>query len=302
MDLIDNVIPLARNLFWVSAPGKGKFPFCNSFLITGRDTVLIDAGINEKTIREIDRQRRIDALLITHSHPDHILNWHVLKDRRIIMPAETPDVITDLIQLGIRFTGSEENAYHWRKRVADELGLQPMRLPDDRFKDGDMIDTGGYRLQAIHAPGHLDDHYCFLFEGAVLLTTDIDFSSFGPWYGNPESDIVQFKKSIEKVRSIPFHLACSSHKSPVQVKDAPQAFSDYLAGFDRHAKLIWDQCETPISLAELIQVSPIYRNKMPNLTVQRIFEGAMMKKQLDLMVQEGQVEKNGETYRSLKES
>lgn len=295
MEPTDSIVPLAKNLFWLKAPGRGKFPYCNGFLITGKETVMIDAGLGEKAIREIDSRKRIDRLVISHSHSDHILRWHLLKDRHLMLPKETPDEIGDLLQLGIRFTGTEEKGRLWREKVADGCGLKPMRPPDSRFSDGDLIDCGGITLQAIHAPGHLNDHYCFLVqESGILLTTDIDFDSFGPWYGNPESDIDLFKQSARKVQEYPFEWVCSSHKAPIAKKDAQQAFASYLAVFDRQQQLILEQCRIPQTVAAMVEHSPIYLNKMPIRSVQMIIEENIIRKILVQLTRQGLVEdKNG---------
>jgi glyoxylase-like metal-dependent hydrolase (beta-lactamase superfamily II) len=286
MELTDNIVPLVKNLFWIKAPGKGKYPYCNGFLLTGKQNLLIDAGIGEAMIKEIDAVKRIDILLISHSHPDHMLRWHLLRDRHMMMPAETPEMVTDFSRLAFRFTGSEEYAFHWIKRVKEDLELETLRLPDSRFADGDIIDLGGPKCKAIHTPGHLNDHYCFLFQDSVLLTMDIDFDSFGPWYGNPESDIVMFKQSIHKIRQVSFDLVCSSHKPPISAKAAPQAFDDYLAIFEQRKQQILDLCDRPKSFDDLLTASPFYRNKMPDKNLQKVFEGWMIQKNLDLLVSE----------------
>ncbi len=296
MALIDNIVPLAKNLFWIKAPGKGKYPYCNGFLITGKQNLLIDAGVGDEMIAEIDSRKRIDTLLISHSHPDHMLQWHLLKDRHVMMPAETPDLVTDISQLALRFTGSQANAVLWIKRVRDVLGLQPLRAPDSRFSDGEIIDLGGARLMAIHAPGHLNDHYCFLYENSVLLTTDIDFDSFGPWYGNPESDIDRFKQSIAKVRNLKFDLVCSSHKPPIIGKEAQQAFDDYLAVFDQRKQQIMELCNGRRTFEDIVAESPFYRNKMPDRNMQKIFEGRMIQNNLDILISEELVECTNNMY------
>ena len=293
---IDNIIALAKDLFWVKAPEKGKYPYCNGFLITGSQNLLIDAGMGKEMIQEVDSFKRIDILLISHSHPDHMLRWHLLKDRHIMMPAETPESVTDFSKLALRFTGSEEASVHWIKRVREVLKLEPLRIPDSRFGDGDTIDLGGPVLKAIHAPGHLNDHYCFYFRNSVLLTTDIDFDSFGPWYGNPESDIDLFKRSIRKVREYPFDLVCGSHKPPIPAKDANQAFDDYLAIFEQRKQQILDLFDGPKSFADLVEASPFYRNKMPDKNLQFVFEGRMIQKNLDLLSAEGRIKSEGGVY------
>ena len=95
--------PVAAALWLVEGPGKYRFPHCNGFLMVGDRVILIDAGVGERRIREIDRRMRIDTLIISHPHPDHILAWHVLKDRQLVLPAQTPESVGDLNRLGQRF-------------------------------------------------------------------------------------------------------------------------------------------------------------------------------------------------------
>ncbi len=297
MEPTDNLVPLADNLFWVKAPRKGKYPFCNGFLLTGKETVLIDAGIGKEGIKKIDAQFGIDCLLISHSHPDHVMFWHHLSDRRIIMPKETPDAICDLISLGERFTGSLEKAQHWKSRVSDGFGLKVMRLPDERYADGEFVGNDKVQLQAIHAPGHLDDHYCFFHQNSgLLLTTDIDFDSFGPWYGNPESTIDLFKKSIQKVRSFPFRTVCSSHKPPFNREDGEAAFAKYVANFDRQKNRVLDLCTRPQTLQQMVKASPFYRNLLPDKKIQDIFEEQLIQKNLDLLEAEGSIRLDNDRF------
>ncbi|MBU2512389.1 MBL fold metallo-hydrolase [bacterium] len=300
MGPIDNLVPLIDNLFWVEAPGKGKFPFCNGFLLTGKETVLIDAGIGGDLIKKIDAHYKIDSLIISHSHPDHIMFWHLLSDRRIIMPKETPDVICDLTMLGKRFTGTLEKAERWKKRIADGFGLKAMRLPDERYAEGEHVGNDEVKLRAIHAPGHLNDHYCFFHQDSgLLLSTDIDFDSFGPWYGNPECSIDLFKKSIQKVRSLPFRTVCSSHKPPLDRKNGEEAFAKYTALFDRQKEKVYNLCQQPRTLHQLIKTSPFYRDLMPDKQVQDIFEEQLIRKNLDLLEAAGSIKLENGQYRQV---
>ena len=178
--------------------------------------MLIDAGIGARRIAVIDSRLPIDTLLISHPHPDHILAWHALADRELLLPAQTPDSVFDLTLLGRRFVQGEADAAYWTRTVKTRWGIHPLRAPDRRYEDGQVLDFGAIQLRAIHAPGHLIDHYCFLeTESKTLFSIDIDFTGFGPWYGNPESDLDLFRASIAKLQSLPFTRICASHKPPL---------------------------------------------------------------------------------------
>jgi hydroxyacylglutathione hydrolase len=292
----NGLMRLSPGVYFVEAENNGRFPFAHGLLLTGPETVLIDAGVGERVIRAIDRERRIDVLIITHSHPDHIRDWHLLEDRHLLLPRETPESVKDLQLLGERFTGSQENGAHWAWMVGEGLGARPLRDPDERYGDGDLLHLGRAELQAVHAPGHVDDHYCF-FErrSGTLFTTDIDLTSFGPWYGNPESDIEAFEESVLKVMSLPYERVCTSHKEPVE-GDATEEFERFLSAFGRQRDKVLDLCRVPASLDRLIEASPFYGDALEDKVIQGIFEQAMIRKNLALLIRDGLVKEADGLY------
>jgi hydroxyacylglutathione hydrolase len=295
----DDVRQLADSVYFVRGEGDGRFPSCHGFLLSGKETVLIDAGIGEAKIREIDREKHIDILMISHSHPDHIRYWHLLHDRYILLPQQTPDVVQDLQLLGERFTGSSEGGTIWADFVRDRLGVRPLREPDGRYAEGDVLEIGGAELEAIHTPGHLDDHYCFLErKTGTLFATDIDLTSFGPWYGNPESDIEMFEDSVKKVMAMPCNRVCSSHKEPIEGRAATE-FEAFLKAFCRQSRQVLELCDRPSSLEDLVEASPFYGNGLPNKSIQQIFEGNMISKNLALLVREGRLQESNGRYRKV---
>ena len=230
---MENLIRVADNIYLVPGPRNGQFPYCHCFLFTGGENILLDAGADEELLADLDKDVGIDTLVISHTHPDHIRRWHIFDQRRIIIPEESPDSVFDMDSLGLRFTGSADSGVHWAEVVARSSGIRALRQPDARYSEGHVFNNGSVLLQAIHAPGHLDDHYCFFeHNSGTLITIDIDFTSFGPWYGNPEGRIRPFIKSIERVMGLPYKRACSSHRMPFE-GDAAELFNAYLDSFER---------------------------------------------------------------------
>lgn len=290
---------LADNVYFVRAEANGKFPYAHGLLITGRETVLIDAGAGEAAIREADRAFPIDTLVISHSHPDHIRDWYLLDDRKILLPRETPEAVTDLRLLGERLTGSAENGAHWTEWVRSGFGVKAMRAPDGRFQDGDLLDLGAAELQTIGTPGHVRDHYCFLErKTGTLFTTDIDLTRFGPWYGNPESAIEPFKQSVATLMSTPYLRVCTSHREPVE-GDATYLFEAFLRVFDRHKHTVLELCDQPRTIEEITALSPFYGDAMQNKVLQRVFETNMISKNLALLLKEGAVVESQGKYSRL---
>ncbi|MFZ5564617.1 MAG: MBL fold metallo-hydrolase [Thermodesulfobacteriota bacterium] len=286
---------IADYFYLIKAPAKGRFPYCHGFLFQGNgQALLIDAGLGTELTKEIDRLCRIDTLVISHSHPDHIHGWHLLADRRLLLPLQTPDTGEDLMQLGLRYTGSGERAAHWVEVIGKPLGLRPFREPDGRFGDGHVFDLGSVRLEAIYAPGHLVDHYCFFDHGSgTLITTDIDFSGFGPWYGNPEGAIVPFQESIHRIMRLPYRRVCASHRLPHE-GDATPLFQRFLDGFDRQKEAVLGSLgKEGKTLDEVTAASPFYHNRFIDRVIQNTFEEQMAGKLLALLEEEGRVARKG---------
>lgn len=286
---------LCEHIFFVAGENRGRFPACHGLLLKGNETVLIDAGVGEARIAEIDRTDRIDVLIVTHSHPDHIRHWYLLEDRLIVMPRETPDSVADLDRLGQRFMGSADAGKEWARYVRT-FGVRGVRKPDRRYSDGEVLELGGCRLEAIRAPGHLTDHYCF-FDRATrtLLTTDIDLTSFGPWYGNPEADIETFRDDVKRVMSLPYERVCSSHRMPI-TGDASEYFQKFLESFSRQSRAVLDLCDPPASLEDIVAASPIYGNGLADKFLQKAFETTMVKKNIEILLRDGSLEEQRGRY------
>ncbi len=297
---IDDVIELSTDFYLIPGKRKARFPNCNAFLITGSETVLIDTGGGNPRLKEIDQQCRIDKVIISHPHPDHISGFELFNDRYLMLPHETGTEINDLTLLGARFTGDPETGKLWAKTLGNSMKLSPLREPDERFGHGDILDFLTVKLQAIRAPGHLNDHYCFFdISSRTLLTTDIDFNAFGPWYGNPESDIEIFMESIRHIMELPYLRVCASHRPPIE-GDATLEFTQFLDGFKTHRRMILKLCDQPATLEYLVNLSPFYGNKFSDRVIQNIFETNMIHKNLALLIRDGLVQHKDGYYQRIR--
>ena len=240
---------------------RSRSPFSNSFLITDETNLLLDTGCGISIIETILGNINVDLAVLSHSHPDHtsgswVLNWAGIS---IIVPCENADSIGDTEKLATRMVGSELSET-WKKEYLPATGYRDFTFAGT-FSNGHEFSTGKLRLKAMSAPGHTNDHYCLWeAEKKIIFGFDFDLSPFGPWYGNPESDIGLFIKSIAKVKALPFETYISSHARPVNRAHALRRLEIYEAVIEFRDHLILELMphEREVMPADITWISPIY--------------------------------------------
>ncbi|MHB9286429.1 MBL fold metallo-hydrolase [Halobacteriales archaeon Cl-PHB] len=120
----------------------------NAFLVTGDRTVLVDAGANFDVVSAIrDQVADLDALVLTHTHSDHVGNVDAVKEA-----------------FGVASWGFDTN--------------QP--AVDNEIADGETVLLGDEDYLAVHTPGHKNDHLClYAPDTGVLFAGDLVFANGG---------------------------------------------------------------------------------------------------------------------------
>jgi len=119
----------------------------NAFLVTGDRTVLVDPGANFDVVAAVrERVAGLDAVLVTHPHPDHVGNLAA---------------VTDAFDV-------------------DAWGFEDVDGVDHELADGDTLRIGDHEYEALHTPGHEPHHLCFYSRDAgVLFSADLVFANGG---------------------------------------------------------------------------------------------------------------------------
>lgn len=163
----------------------------NCYLIVGKQTALIDSGIDPAGIfKKIDGLHiRIDFLINTHCHYDH-----------------TGGDLEVARKTNAKICVHKDDAEAMEKGDADRILFDLLEggiKVDMKFVGGEIIDLGGLRLDIIHTPGHTPGGICIyepksksLFSGDTIFSDGIGRTDFA---GGSLSDL---KKSMEKILEI----------------------------------------------------------------------------------------------------
>jgi glyoxylase-like metal-dependent hydrolase (beta-lactamase superfamily II) len=286
-----DLTPVRDRLFIVDTPTRGRFPMACSFLALGtRTRALIDTGCGPEACREVLTAFDVDVVINSHCHPDHVSGNHLFEGRELWVPEQRAAEVGLVGRLCRRLVGPDpEVMAAWEFFARQGLGMRDYR-PTKTFRDGDLLDFGGLSLRAVHTPGHLDDHYCFLEpDENILLSFDIDLTGFGPFYGNPESDIALFRASLDRIMDLGPRVVASSHRPPVR-ENVMEELAAFREKFDRNAERVAAVLDVPRALDEICGLKPVFGKYIPGLEViYTFFERCMVEKHLEEMVRQGRV-------------
>ena len=141
----------------------------NVFLVAGERTVLVDVGSQFDVVSAVlEFVGNVDAVVLTHTHPDHVGNLEAVRDA------------FDLEVWGYDTT---------------QAGV------DHEIADGETVLLGDDEYEALHTPGHKNDHLCFYApDPEILFVGDLIFANGG--FGRtdlPEGDRGLLVDSIQRV-------------------------------------------------------------------------------------------------------
>jgi glyoxylase-like metal-dependent hydrolase (beta-lactamase superfamily II) len=147
----------------------------NNVWLVGDDerVVVVDAPHDPGPILAAVAGRRVDGIVCTHGHNDHVNAAAALADATGAPIALHPD---------------------------DEMlwaTVHPSRRPDMALADGQVLEVGGTALRVLHTPGHSPGGVCLhLAEAGVLFSGDTLFSGGPGATGRSFSDFATIIDSI----------------------------------------------------------------------------------------------------------
>ncbi len=205
----------------------GSFAF---YLLKGDKNVLIDTGILDrvnllnKFIKEfLNPDEKIDIVLLTHSHYDHCGGIPFLKEMfpdAKIMGSERSKIIFSKKQARDFIKEMNESITKERKYNDYE------KLTIDRvLKEGDIIESGTFKIKVFETPGHTRCSLSFYEENNKILFAG---DSSGILEKNEKikplffSAYSQYLESMEKIKSFDMNILALPHNTPFKQKEVSE--------------------------------------------------------------------------------
>ena len=234
--MIEQIFP---NFYRIAVPLPGNpLKELNSYLIRGQgQNLLIDTGFRQEECR-MALQEALDTLgirveqtdvLLTHLHADHSGLSDVFSgESRTIYISELDRAHLQMPEDRIRVRDLQDQRYRLEGFPEAELEelvwKNPARnrsLPTgiSRFtglQEGDVLEIGGYRLQAVLTPGHTPGHMCFwMEEQKTMLLGDHVLFDITPnitfWSTMPDA-LGTYLESLQKIDAYDVQVSLPAHR------------------------------------------------------------------------------------------
>ena len=300
-DLLDQQLGPITILF---GHEHGKYPYGNSLIVTGtNETVMIDPCLGVVARKGV--LPRVDRVIHSHTHEDHIAGTHLF--RGVPWHAHTLDAlglesIEGLMEIFGAPTGPEHDVF---QAVMVNDFYYPEGGVVETSEEGDVFDLGGVNITVIHTPGHTHGHCCFLIEWGQVVEEklvylgDIELSGFGPYYGDAWSNLIDFEKSIERLKTIDAHWWLTFHHKGL-IESRPLFLAmlekfEWMIG-DRESRML-DFIKVPRTMNEIVEHRFVYRPGYTGYLVDSI-ERRSMGMHLDRLIESGRVSLSDGVYQA----
>jgi glyoxylase-like metal-dependent hydrolase (beta-lactamase superfamily II) len=207
------VVALGQNPNMFTGPGT------NTYLVgTGSERILLDTGQGVPAYlpvlsRALERAGcRIQEIVLTHGHPDHIGGARDVQDAHgALRVSKRPHAGFD--------------AKH-------DVEISPI-------DDGSVIEAEGATLRALHTPGHAEDHLCFVLEEERSIFSGDNVLGVGTTVIPSEGgDLLDYMHSLERLLAEKPTSIYPAH-GPV-IREGEAKVRDYIAHRNEREEQIQD--------------------------------------------------------------
>jgi glyoxylase-like metal-dependent hydrolase (beta-lactamase superfamily II) len=217
-------------------PSAFTGPGTNTYLVgTGPERILLDPGQGVPGYLPVLEQamaragcRRIQEIVLTHGHPDHIGGVRAVRER---------------------FGRLRVSKFPWPESDAAYADLEMVTL-----EDGAVARTEGATLRGVHTPGHAPDHLCFLLEEENALFSGDNVLGVGTTViPNQSGDLGQYLDSLARLLALAPGRIYPAHGPAIE--DGVGKLREYIAHReDRERQILAALARGPARVMEIVKI------------------------------------------------
>ncbi|WP_102109307.1 MBL fold metallo-hydrolase [Oceaniglobus roseus] len=189
----ETVAPGVRRIL-APNPSPMTFRGTNTYVVGQGEVALIDPGpldmAHAAALRAALAGERVTHILVTHAHLDH-------SPLAAPLAAETG---APVLAFGPATAGRRPvmAALAAEGLAGGGEGVDAAFAPTESLADGAVIAGAGWRIAALHTPGHMANHMCFAF-GDLLFTGDHVMAWSTSLISPPDGDAAAFMASCDRL-------------------------------------------------------------------------------------------------------
>jgi glyoxylase-like metal-dependent hydrolase (beta-lactamase superfamily II) len=194
----------------------------NSYLIEehGR-AILVDTGRNgsEEKILAQCRKTKVELILLTHGHVDHVQNTAYLKKKLGVPVAIHKDdlsLIKDNFNEPLRFQGMLGMAVAEVSAKSSETDRIPEFTPEIFINEGDWLKDYGVNARIKGLPGHTRGSIGIDIDEKAVIVGDALMNMFYPGLSLVYWDRAEMLKSADKISALGARKVYFGHGDPVE--------------------------------------------------------------------------------------
>ncbi|RAI60234.1 MBL fold metallo-hydrolase [Roseicella frigidaeris] len=196
----EEVAPGVRRIL-CNNPSAFTFRGTNTYIIGRGRVAVLDPGPENAAhlaaILAATQGETVTHVIVSHTHRDH-------------SPGAAPLVAA---------TGAETWGFgpHVTPPEAGGEGGDHGFQPQHRLPDGAVVEGEGWRLTALHTPGHCANHLCFAMDGnGVLFSADHVMSWSTSVVSPPDGDMADYMRSLARVMAREDAILLPGHGPPLR--------------------------------------------------------------------------------------
>lgn len=191
----------------------------NAYVLGREPAILVDPADSSETLDELVRDRGVEHLVVTHTHPDHV---------------GAVDHYATRIDRPVTCWALEGTESRFERATG--------RAPDDTFTDGDRLTVGGGTVRVVTLPGHAPDHVGLVVgDDGPVCCGDCAVRDGSVVVGGEGADMRAYLASLRRLRVLDPPTLLPGHGPPIE--DPEGAIDRLVTHRERRERRIKDAVE-----------------------------------------------------------